>query len=296
MNHPAPVFSLPAVEHSMVQTNGVYLHVASAGDAAAPPVILLHGFPEFWYGWRHQIPALAAAGCRVLAPDQRGYNLSEKPDGLSAYTLDTLAADVLGLIDATGRDSIVLIGHDWGAAVAWWTALKYPERVEKLVILNVPHPAVMIDMLSKSRRQMLKSWYIGYFQIPRLPEWLLGLANGYGLANMMFAASGPRALNDADIARYQAAWAQPGALTAMLNWYRSLVQLRPVMPADLRIRVPTRILWGEKDIALVPELADASAALCDDVSIVRFPNASHFVQHDEPAAVNAAILEFLGRP
>ena len=296
MSHPAPVLSLSAVEHAMVQTNGVYLHVASAGDPAAPPVILLHGFPEFWYGWRHQIPALAAAGCRVLAPDQRDYNLSEKPEGLSAYTLDTLAADVIGLIDATGRDRVALIGHDWGAAVAWWTALKYPERVEKLVILNVPHPAVMIDMLSKSRRQMLKSWYIGYFQIPRLPEWLLGLANGYGLANMMFAASGPRALNDADIARYQAAWAQPGALTAMLNWYRSLVQLRPVMPADLRIRVPTRILWGEKDIALVPELADASAALCDDVSIVRFPNASHFVQHDEPAAVNAAILEFLGRP
>jgi len=296
MTQPALAPPHSVVEHSMVQTNGVYLHVASAGDPAAPPVILLHGFPEFWYGWRHQIPALAAAGYRVLAPDQRGYNLSEKPDGLDAYTLDTLAADVIGLMDATGRDRVYLIGHDWGAAVAWWTALKYPERVEKLVILNVPHPAVMVEMLSKSRRQMLKSWYIGYFQIPRLPEWLLGLGNGYGLTNMMFAASGPNALNDADIAQYQAAWAQPGALTAMLNWYRSLVQQRPEMPADLRIRVPTRILWGEKDIALVPELADASAALCDDVHIVRFPNASHFVQHDEPAAVNAAILEFLGRP
>lgn len=295
MAHPAPDPSLAAVEHSMVQTNGVCLHVASAGDVAAPPVILLHGFPEFWYGWRHQIPALAEAGYRVLAPDQRGYNLSDKPKGLAAYTLDTLAADVIGLIEAAGREQVIVIGHDWGAAVAWWTALKYPRRVEKLVILNVPHPAVMLDMLSESRRQRLKSWYIAYFQIPRLPEWLLGLGGGYGLATMMFAASGPNALNDADIARYQAAWAQPGALTAMLNWYRALVQRRPAMPANLRIRVPTRILWGEKDIALVPELADASAALCDDARIVRFPNASHFVQHDEPAAVNAAILEFIGR-
>lgn len=283
----------PAIEHAMVRTNGICLHVAAAGDPAAPPVILLHGFPEFWYGWKHQIPALAEAGYRVLAPDQRGYNLSEKPDGLEACTLDTLAADVIGLIDAAGRDKVFLVGHDWGAAVAWWTALKYPERVEKLVILNVPHPAIMIEMLDKNGRQRLKSWYIGFFQIPRLPEWMLGAANSYGLANMLLTASNRGSLNDADIAQYCEAWAQPGALTAMLNWYRSIVQRRPAMPADLRIRVPVLILWGERDLALVPELADASAALCDDVRVVRFPAASHFVQHDEPAAVNTAILEFL---
>jgi pimeloyl-ACP methyl ester carboxylesterase len=281
------------VDHQTIGTNGVLLHVAVAGDSAAPPVILLHGFPEFWYGWRYQIPALASAGFRVLAPDQRGYNLSDKPDGLDAYQLDELAADVLGLIDSTGRDRVILVGHDWGAAVAWWAALHYPDRIEKLVILNVPHPAVMLDMLGKEPRQMLKSWYIGFFQIPRLPEVVLGFGGAYGLASMMLAASGRGSLNDADIARYIAAWTQPGALTAMLNWYRALARRRPVMPADRRIRVPTLILWGEQDIALVPELADASAALCDDVRVIRFPNASHFVQHDEPAAVNAAILEFL---
>lgn len=289
---PAAPASL-AIEHTMVRTNGICLHVAAAGDPAAPPIILLHGFPEFWYGWKHQIPALAEAGYRVLAPDQRGYNLSEKPKGLEACTLDTLAADVIGLIDAAGRDKVFLVGHDWGAAVAWWTALKYPERVEKLVILNVPHPAIMIEMLDKNGRQRLKSWYIGFFQIPRLPEWMLGAANSYGLANMLLTASNRGSLNDADIAQYCEAWAQPGALTAMLNWYRSIVQRRPAMPADLRIRVPVLILWGERDLALVPELADASAALCDDVRVVHFPSASHFVQHDEPAAVNAAILEFL---
>jgi pimeloyl-ACP methyl ester carboxylesterase len=289
MSSPATV----SVEHQTIGTNGVLLHVAVAGDPAATPVILLHGFPEFWYGWRYQIPALAEAGYRVLAPDQRGYNLSDKPAGLDAYRLDALAADVIGLIDSTGRDRVFLIGHDWGAAVAWWTAMRYPDRIEKLVILNVPHPVVMLDMLNKNPRQMLKSWYIGFIQIPRLPEALLGFGGAYGLANMMLAASTRGSLNDADIVRYISAWTQPGALTGMLNWYRALTRRRPAMPADPRIRVPTLILWGEQDIALVPELADASAALCDDVRLIRFPNASHFVQHDEPAAVNAAILEFL---
>ena len=181
------------------------------------------------------------------------------PDLPPFYTNDdALAADVIGLIEAAGREQVIVIGHDWGAAVAWGTALKYPRRVEKLVILNVPHPAVMLDMLSESRRQRLKSWYIAYFQIPRLPEWLLGLGGGYGLATMMFAASGPNALNDADIARYQAAWAQPGALTAMLNWYRaSAVQVpamdaTPERPAFLDgpfppLKVPTLVIWGLDD-------------------------------------------------
>jgi pimeloyl-ACP methyl ester carboxylesterase len=281
-----------AVEHFETRTNGVRLHVAAAGDPAAPPVILLHGFPEFWYGWHHQLPALADAGYRVLVPDQRGYNLSDKPAGIDAYRLDELAADVLGLIEQTGRAKVLLAGHDWGAAVAWWVALHYPQRIEKLAILNVPHPAIMLNMLKANPRQLFKSWYIGFFQIPALPEKLMGMAESWGLANMLLTASNPGSLNDADIARYIDAWGQPGALTAMLNWYRALVRRPPVMPADLRIHVPTLILWGERDIALVPEHAPASAALCDEARVVMFPAASHFVQHDEPAAVTAHLRAF----
>ena len=292
MNH-APIQNPTPIEHLTIPTNGVHLHVVAAGPQDGPVVILLHGFPEFWCGWRYQIPALAAAGFRVLVPDQRGTNTSDKPAGLDAYRLDTLADDVGGLIDWTGRDRVFLIGHDWGAAVAWWVALRCPERLHSLIILNVPHPVIMLGMLKANPRQMLKSWYIGFFQIPALPEVMLGLGGGYGMANALLAASGEGSLNDTDIAQYLNAWAQPGALTGMLNWYRAIARRSPAMPADPRIRVPTRILWGDRDIALVPELADASAALCDDVSVTHFPAASHFVQHDDPEAVNAAILEYL---
>ncbi len=281
-------------EDLYVPVNGITLHVAAAGDPAAPPVVLLHGFPEFWYGWRRQIPALAAAGYRVLAPDQRGYNLSDKPDGIDAYQLDTLAADIVALIESTGHERVTLIGHDWGAAVAWRIAERTPERLARLVILNVPHPAVMADFLTRSRWQFLKSWYIGFFQIPRLPEALLGAADAWGLANMMLVASNRGSIGDADIARYIRAWQQPGALTGMLNWYRAAFQRRPSLSSRIRIRVPALILWGERDLALVPELAHASAELCEDARVIMFPNASHFVQHDEPAAVNAALLDFLG--
>ncbi len=160
-------------EATFIHTNGVRLHVVQHGPVDGPLVILLHGFPEFWYGWRKQIPALAAAGYRVWAPDQRGYNLSDKPTGIDAYTLDQLVADVIGLIDAAGCDKVYLVGHDWGAAVAWWMALKYPQRVIKLVVSNVPHPIVMNRTVRRNFDQLRKSWYIFFFQIPWLPERLI---------------------------------------------------------------------------------------------------------------------------
>ena len=143
-----------------IQTNGIRLHVVQAGTENGPLVILLHGFPEYWYGWRHQIEPLAAAGFWCWAPDQRGYNLSDKPEGVDAYRIDTLAGDILGLIEAAGQDKAVIVGHDWGAAVAWHLATYYPERVEKLCILNVPHPSVMVQTLRKGFVQLRKSWYM----------------------------------------------------------------------------------------------------------------------------------------
>ena len=163
-------------EHKLIATNGITLHAVTAGPEDGPLVLLLHGFPEFWYGWRRQIPALAAAGFRVLAPDQRGYNLSDKPRELSAYRLDALAADALGLIDAAGRERAFVVGHDWGAMVAWWLALVAPQRVERLAILNVPHPYVFRRHLMNDAEQQKRSIYAGFFQLPWLPQSALSAA------------------------------------------------------------------------------------------------------------------------
>jgi pimeloyl-ACP methyl ester carboxylesterase len=287
-----PSFSL---EHHMVKTNGVRLHVVQAGPQTGDLVMLLHGFPECWYGWRKQIPALAAAGFRVWAPDQRGYNLSDKPPGLAAYSLDELARDVIGLIDAAGCDQAYVVGHDWGAAVAWWVAMRYPERLKKLAILNVPHPSVMRSTLQNNPAQMARSWYIAFFQLPWLPERLMGMAGARAAESLFKRTANPGSFSDADITEYKKAWQQPGALTAMLNWYRSIAQRPAASPPDRRVHVPTLILWGVNDVALTREMARASQDYCDDAKLVWFDNATHWVQHDAPDRVNQELLDFFAR-
>ena len=275
-------------------TNGINLHVVMAGPADGPLVILLHGFPEFWYGWRRQIPALAAAGYHVWAPDQRGYNRSDKPAGVGAYAIDTLAKDIVGLIEASGREQVYLVGHDWGAAVAWWVAGKYPERVKKLAILNVPHPAVMQRTVWEDAEQRKKSWYIFFFQVPWLPEKSLS-DNGYTNAIRALKGSSRRGtFSDDDLAAYRQAWSQPGALTGMLNWYRAAARNQGTAVTLGRIRVPTLMIWGANDMALSRRMAQPSIDLCDDGRLVFLEEASHWVQHEEPEAVNRLLLEFLG--
>ena len=275
-------------------TNGINLHVVMAGPSDGPLVLLLHGFPEFWYGWRRQIPALAAAGYHVWAPDQRGYNRSDKPAGVAAYGIETLAKDVVGLIEASGREQVYLVGHDWGAAVAWWVAGKYPERVKKLAILNVPHPAVMQRTVREDAEQRKKSWYIFFFQLPWLPEKSLS-DNGYTNAIRALKGSSRRGtFGDDDIAAYRQAWSQPGALTGMLNWYRAVARNQGTGVSLGRIRVPTLMIWGANDIALSRSMAQPSIDLCDNGRLVFLEEASHWVQHEEPETVNRLLLEFLG--
>jgi pimeloyl-ACP methyl ester carboxylesterase len=279
-----------------IATNGVNLHVIQAGPADGPLVILLHGFPEFWYGWRRQIPALVEAGYRVWAPDQRGYNLSSKPAGMDAYRLGVLAQDVVGLIDAAGVEQAHgVIGHDWGAAVAWWVGMAHRERIQRLGILNVPHPSRSVARETFKRRpsQLLKSWYIFFFQIPRLPEWLLSRENFRGLAGALHGKT-RESFTPADLAHYRAAWSQPGALTGMLNWYRAMIQRPPKLGRSNRISVPTLILWGEQDVALSKEMAPLSLQKCDQGRLVTYPDATHWLQHDEPDGVNGELLGFLG--
>ena len=280
-------------EEMFVKTNGIDLHVITAGPENGQPVILLHGFPEFWYGWRKQISALAEAGYRVIVPDQRGYNLSDKPKGVRNYRLKVLAADVLGLIDTLGYDKVHLVGHDWGAVVAWAVAIWYPKRLHKLVIMNVPHPAVMLDFLRKDSAQRRNSWYIFFFQLPWLPEYFLRKDDWRTSIRMLLGSSKKGSFRKADILEYKKAWSQPGAITAMINWYRAAARYIPKMSKDPRVTVPTLMLWGKKDTALSHRMAGPSIDYCDDGKLVFFEDATHWVQHDEYESVNQFLLEFL---
>jgi pimeloyl-ACP methyl ester carboxylesterase len=280
------------LEHHTVETNGVKLHVVQAGPGDGELVILLHGFPEFWYGWRWQIPFLAQAGFRVWAPDQRGYNLSDKPNGIAAYNLDEMMKDTIGLIEAAACERAFLVGHDWGAAVAWWTAIHYPDRLRKLAILNVPHPSVMYKNLRTNPAQMLKSWYIGFFQIPLLPEFLLTAGSAKGTFRTLTRTSNPGSFTKVDEPHYTSAWKQPGAMTGMLNWYRAIVQCPPAPAKDSKVHVPTLIVWGKHDVALTPEMAEQSLKYCDDGRLVMLESATHWVQRDESKRVNQLLLEF----
>jgi pimeloyl-ACP methyl ester carboxylesterase len=273
--------------------NGVNLHVVQAGPPEGPLVILLHGFPEFWYGWHKQIPALAQAGYCVWAPDQRGYNLSEKPQGIDAYQIDSLAADVIGLIDAAGREQAYLVGHDWGAAVTWRVANRYPQRVAKAAVLNVPHPLVMGKYIRGSLRQALRSTYIAYFQIPELPERMLSADDWQPMVQALRRTGPPGLFSDLDLQRYCNAWSQPGAITGMLNWYRAFVQRPPSWKPSPRIRVPLTMIWGTADTALVPELAPLSMELCDNGTLHLLEGVSHWVQHQAPDEVNRLLLQHL---
>ena len=282
------------ISFSYQNINGVQLHVAEAGPAEGPLVILLHGFPEFWFGWRSYILPLAQAGFRVIAPDQRGYNLSGKPKGAMAYRLDNLADDVVSLAESYGRSRFRLVGHDWGASVAWWTATRHPGRLERLVAINAPHPAIWRWSMSKDPVQRKKSSYVRFLRLPILPELIIAAGNYRALARAFASSTNPAAFSQDVMARYHAAWAQPGALTAMLNWYRALFVQDLPWPAPRSILAPTLVLWGEKDVFAGVDLAEASLALCTTARLHLLPNATHWSPHDEPEAVQAELLKFLG--
>jgi len=282
------------IEQATIQTNGISLHVVMSGPKDGQPVFLLHGFPEFWYAWRHQIKPLANAGYRVIVPDQRGYNLSDKPKGVKAYRMQALVADVLGLMDALGYDSVNLVGHDWGAAVAWTLAIWQPERVRKLGILNVPHPAVMTNFLRRGDpEQLRRSWYIFAFQIPWLPEYLLRKNDWCNTVRALRGSGKIHTFKKEEIADYKKAWSQPGAMTTMLNWYRAMLLYRPRMPKDARVNIPALILWGMRDAALSHRMARLSLDYCVDGKLILFEDATHWVQHDEAEEVTKYILRFL---
>jgi pimeloyl-ACP methyl ester carboxylesterase len=269
----------------------VRLHYVEAGDG--PLIILLHGFPEFWYGWRQQIKPLAAAGFRVVAPDMRGYNLSSRPSGVANYDTDRLAADIRGLIHERGAESALLVGHDYGGTAAWATAMNHPDVVDRLAILNAAHPRRLSRGL-RTPRQLRKSWYFFYFQPPALPERTVR-AGRWRFFRRFLADARPDSFTPQDIDRYVEAWSQPGAATGMLNYYRASVRQSPKRAeAKLRpIHAPTLVIWGQRDRYLGPELAAPDHADVPNLDRVeRLPDASHWVHHDEPDRVTELLINF----
>ncbi|HEY9629970.1 MAG TPA: alpha/beta fold hydrolase [Coleofasciculaceae cyanobacterium] len=237
-------------QHDSITTQGVRLHYVTQGEGEL--MLLLHGFPEFWYSWRHQIPEFAQT-YKVVAIDLRGYNESDKPADPKAYGMSTLIADVEGVIRGLGYDRCILVGHDWGGAIAWNFAYAHPEMCDRLIVLNLPHPAKFAAGL-RTLRQLLKSWYIFFFQIPALPELCLR-ANNYQVIANAFAgmAIDKTAFSAADLDAYKAAAAKPGALTAMVNYYRNIFRSQINRSWGV-LKVPTLLIWGEQDIALGIEL------------------------------------------
>jgi pimeloyl-ACP methyl ester carboxylesterase len=284
---------LPPLEDLSLPGDGVMLHAVRAGDRGGPTVVLLHGFPEFWYGWRHQLGPLADAGFQVVALDQRGYNTSDKPPHVRDYNLDRLAADMASAIAALGVERAAVVGHDWGGIVAWWLAVTRPERVRRLAVLNAPHPVVMRRALRTDPLQMLRSWYTFMMQVPGVPEWAARRRDWARMVDGMRASSRPGTFTDKDFAGYKEAWSRPGAITAMVNWYRAAMRSPPVIPADVRVHVPALVLWGAKDKFIRRKYAEKSSALCDDGRLEVFNDATHWVQHEEAGGVNGRLVEFL---
>jgi pimeloyl-ACP methyl ester carboxylesterase len=281
------------LEHENVQTKTVRLHVATAGPADGPVVLLLHGFPEFWFSWRNQIMHLAEAGYRVIVPDQRGYNLSDKPWRVSAYGLDTLTLDALRLIEWTGCERAYVVGHDWGAAVAWWVAVCFPDRVRKLGILNLPHPVVFRRHLRTNPVQRRKSRYMLYFQFPWYPERKMRRDNWLSPVRSLQAVARPGTFSDEDMERYREAWRQPGAARGMLNWYRAGWRYPPRKVADVKVKPETLVIWGAADRWLGSEMLQPSLDLCLDGRAEIIEGGTHWVQHEFPESVNRLLLDFL---
>lgn len=283
-----PPVTLPAdLSHHYIPVNGIRMHYVTAGSGVET-VVLLHGFPEFWYSWRHQIAALAPH-FRVVAPDLRGYNETERR---APFDLSTLQADVLGLIAALGGEPVHLVGHDWGGGLAWLIAMNHPRALRSLAVCNAPHPVIFKRGIRKPR-QFARSWYWLFFQVPWLPERVLALKSYHILARTIIGDCRPGAFTREDVKAYLAAWRRQG-LGGGIDWYRGLLRDRKALPEPAPVvDVPTLLIWGERDLALGRELAEGTERFASNLRVERLPNASHWVQQDAPEEVSRLLLDHL---
>ena len=275
-------------QHGEIMTNGIRMHYVTQGSG--PLVVLLHGFPEFWYSWRYQIPFLAEHGYTVVAPDLRGYNDSDKPR--TGYDVATLIRDIEGLVTGLGQEKAIIVGHDWGGVLAWAFAAAYPQMTERLIVMNAPHPAAMMREF-RTLKQLRKSWYIFFFQLPWLPEYVLLRNNANEVGRMLRGAALQKYVFPRDVtAKFQQAMSKPGAMTAALNYYRQLFRR---LPGSRRVIIsaPTLLIWGEHDIALGIELTTGLEQWVGNLEIKRIPDSGHWVQQEQPDKVNQFMLDFL---
>lgn len=276
-----------------VETSGLTFEVAEAGEGDHL-ALMLHGFPELHFSWRHQMPLLAAKGYRVWAPNIRGYGATDRPSEVRDYALDHLTQDVADLIDASGAKKVTLFAHDWGAIIAWAFAITKLRPLTRLVIMNVPHP-VPARREMKKWRQMRKSWYIFFFQLPWLPEKWLGSDGGNMVGNLIAkTACHPARFGPDERAIYSEASQRPGAVHAMVNYYRALLRYRDTIDmGDFRVDVPTLMVWGEEDVAINIHCLDGTEKWVSDLTLKRLPGVSHWVQQDAPDEVNAILEDWL---
>jgi len=295
----AAEFRNETMRHQTVDCHGVKLHCAVAGDAGKPLMLFLHGFPEFWAAWRGPMQHFAARGWLCVAPDLRGYNLSDKPADVEAYRAKHLVNDVLALGAHYSKNEFVLVAHDWGGAVAWGVAIGYPQRLERLVMINSPHPYLFWRELSNNPAQQKASEYMNVFRLPKAERVLSD--NGYARLLAAFAHLSPEWR-----AELVQAWSQPGALTGGLNYYRASPLYPPTahdpgprklqfQPENFMVRVPTLVLWGERDTALLTGLLDGLGECVPDLKLVRVPDASHWIVHEKPELVCREIEAFVAK-
>ena len=272
-----------------VDLGNVTLHVVLAGPADGPPVILLHGFPEFWYAWYRQIGLLAQAGFRVIVPDQRGYNDSDKPHGIEAYKVEELARDIANMTETLGYDSANVAAHDWGGGVAWQLAIRNPNRVRKLVIFETPHPLASRDFPSKEEKV---SWYRTFFQIPRLPEWAARLGNWYVQARMLRDTARAGAFPDEKLDLYRSAWDNDGAMSSMINWYRAAFRFPFSQDGEQRVSVPTLVVVAPDDAFIPSDLTRASAKYLDNGRLLELDAGTHWVLQEDPQGTSRILIDF----
>jgi pimeloyl-ACP methyl ester carboxylesterase len=283
------------LDSSMVPVGDIRLHVVQAGPADGPPLVLLHGYPEFWWGWRLLLPGLVKAGFRVIVPDQRGYNASDKPEGVEAYSREHQQQDILGLIETLGHESVNLAGHDMGAGVAWMIAIKHPEKVRKLIIFGVGHPLAYEEAKKTEAKQETVTWYRTFFQLPVIPEIVGRLGNWRLLVDNIRATGREGIFSDDEMDVYRYAWDRDNAMHYMLNWYRAFAASPNTIAGDGRVRMPTKIIWGYKDAYSESRLANLSASNCDKAEVVILPDAGHWLLHEEPSVITQMMVEFVNR-
>jgi pimeloyl-ACP methyl ester carboxylesterase len=283
-------------KHSYLKLKDIKLHYVENGDKSKPLILLCHGFPEFWFSWRHQLKYFAKTHW-VVAIDMRGYGDSEKPKKISDYDLPILEKDIVEVVRALGKEKCVLVGHDWGGAVSWNVAANNPQVVDKLVILNAPHPHAFQKKVKSSLGQFFKSWYVFLFQLPILPELTIHVQDLDIFRQMFLNANGQCCVSDEDLEAFKYTFSKKGAWTPPLNYYRNVLSAKRIVDPNFlsipKIKCPTLIIWGENDIALSKDLPELTREFVDDIRIEYLARGTHFIQNDMPDEVNKSIQKFV---